>query len=313
MSQNWQNDRLGEELQFVVPQHWAGGRLDHFITNEISEYSRSFLRRLLDQGLITVNGHSVKAGYKLRTGESVHIIIPPTKGLSVEPEDILLDVVYEDADIIVVNKPAGMVVHPAFGNPGGTLVNALKAHTSDLSDIGGAHRPGIIHRLDKDTSGVMVTAKNNYAHMAIAQQIKERQAERWYLALVFGNIVRNEGTVDAPIARHPVNRKKMAVCEGGRNARTHYYVRERFGDYTLVECRLETGRTHQIRVHLSYIRHPLVGDLVYGPKRNKLNLKRQALHAYRLGLYHPRQQKFVEFEAPLPQDINNALKMLEKR
>ena len=306
-------EQAGEELQFVIQHQDVGLRLDHFLTQRVEGHSRSHLRRLLDQGLITVDGLSPKAGYLLNAGDIVRVVIPPTQSLSVEPEDIALDIIYEDSDIIVINKPAGMVVHPAAGNLRGTLVNALLAHCQDLSGIGGVHRPGIVHRLDKDTSGVMVAVKNDGAHRSLAHQIKDRIAQRWYLALVHGNIMTDSQVIDAPIARHPVHRKQMAVIEKGRAARTECHVRERFGDYTLVECRLETGRTHQIRVHLAYIKHPVVGDVVYGPKRNKLGMTRQALHAYHLGLTHPRTGIDMEFVAPLPQDLRSALETLRRR
>lgn len=305
--------RGGEQLQFVIQDHEVGVRLDHFLTQRVEGYSRSYLRRLLDEGLVTVDGRSPKAGYLVRAGETVSVVIPPARSLSVEPEHIALDIIYEDADIIVINKPAGMVVHPAAGNPRGTLVNALLAHCHDLSGIGGVHRPGIVHRLDKDTSGVMVAVKNDAAHRALAHQIKDRSAQRWYLALVHGNIMVDAQVIDAPIARHPVHRKQMAVIEKGRPARTACQVRERFGDYTLVECRLETGRTHQIRVHLAHIKHPVVGDIVYGPKHNRLNMTRQALHAYHLGLTHPRTGIDMEFVAPLPQDLLSALEILRRK
>ncbi len=298
------------QLQFFVEEGRTGLRLDHYLTQSIPGKSRSFLRKLLDQGLVTVNGKHVKAGYMVALGDQIQVEIPPVRTLSVEPEEIALDVIYEDADIIVINKPPGMVVHPAAGNLNGTLVNALLAHCTDLSGIGGIHRPGIVHRLDKDTSGVIVAAKTDAAHKALARQIKERTAERWYLALVHGNIGVGEGSIDAPIARHPVRRKQMAIVAKGRAARTHYIVRERFGDYTLVECHLETGRTHQIRVHMAHIGHPIVGDGVYGPKQNKLGMPRQALHAYHLGFIHPRTGDLLAFNGQLPEDMARILAIL---
>ena len=303
---------MGQELRFVIQDHEAGIRLDHYLTQQVEGYSRSHLRKLMDQGLITVDGSYRKAGYRLNVGDVIHVVIPPTRSLAVEPEDIALDIIYEDSDIIVINKAPGMVVHPAAGNPGGTLVNALLAHCQDLSGIGGIHRPGIVHRLDKDTSGVMVAVKNDTAHRSLAVQIRDRTAKRWYIALVHGNILADEGLIYAPIARHPVHRKQMAVIESGRVASTQYYVRERFGDYALVECRLETGRTHQIRVHMAHIKHPIVGDFVYGPKQNKLGMTRQALHAYHLGLVHPRTGAAMEFTAPLPPDMSQALGLLRR-
>ncbi|HHV93276.1 MAG TPA: RluA family pseudouridine synthase [Firmicutes bacterium] len=299
-------------LELVVEEKAAGGRLDRYLTEKAAGPSRSYLSKLIDGGLVLVNGRQVKAGYSIRAGDKIRVEIPPPQPLEVLPESIPLDILYEDQDIIVINKPPGMVVHPAAGNYQGTLVNALLAHCRDLSGIGGKLRPGIVHRLDKDTSGVLVAVKNDLAHKSLAAQLKERSVERWYLALAKGSFTADEGVIDAPIGRHPVRRKQMTVTENGRPARTWYYVRERFDGYTLVECRLETGRTHQVRVHLAYIRHPLVGDQVYGGRQDHLGMTRQALHAYHLGFRHPRTGEFLSFSAPLPADMAEVLERLRR-
>jgi len=303
----------GRILQFVVQEADTGLRLDRYLTKEADGPSRSHIRRLMDQGLVRVNGRQVKAGYLVSVGDAIRLEIPPTRSLTLEPEAIPLDILYEDADIIVINKPPGMVVHPAAGNYAGTLVHALLAHCQDLSGIGGTFRPGIVHRLDKDTSGAIVAAKNDSAHLSLAGQIKEHTAKRWYLALIHGNIPEAEGWIDAPIARHPVNRKRMAVVEKGRPARTWYQVQARFGRYTLVECRLETGRTHQIRVHMAYIHHPVLGDPVYSRHRDRLGMTRQALHAYHLGFRHPRTGEPLSFSAPLAPDMAEVVDKLRRR
>lgn len=305
-------EKQGRVLQFVVEEADAGLRLDRYLTQETKGPSRSYIRKLMDQGLVEVNGRRMKAGYSVAVGDSIQVEIPPPRVLAVKPEAIPLDIIYEDADIIVINKPPGMVVHPAAGNYEGTLVNALLAHCRDLSGIGGVQRPGIVHRLDKDTSGVMAAVKNDAAHLSLAGQFKDRTAERWYLALVHGNVAGSEGIIDAPIARHPVKRQQMAVVRQGRPALTRYFVRERLGSHTVVECRLETGRTHQIRVHMAHIGHPVVGDPVYSRRRNRVGLTRQALHAYYLGFRHPRTNQPLSFTAPLPSDMAEALQKLKK-
>ncbi|NLY52720.1 MAG: RluA family pseudouridine synthase [Firmicutes bacterium] len=299
-------------LQLVVEEKEGGSRLDRYLTEKVEGRSRSYLRKLIDQGLVLVNGRQVKAGYSITAGDKVRVEIPPPQPIEVVPESIPLDILYEDQDIIVINKPPGMVVHPAAGNYQGTLVNALLAHCRDLSGIGGKLRPGIVHRLDKDTSGVLVAVKNDHAHKSLAAQLKRRTVERWYLALAKGNFRADQGVIDAPIGRHPVKRKQMAVVENGRPARTWYYVRERFDQCTLVECRLETGRTHQIRVHLSHIHHPLVGDQVYGGRQNHLGMTRQALHAYHLGFHHPRTGELLSFSVPLPPDMADIIDKLRR-
>ena len=259
----------------------AGKRFDAYLSKELS-LSRSFSRQLIEDGDGTVNGRQVKPNYRLNPGDAIAVQLVVQEELKAEPQDIPLDIIYEDAHIIVVNKARGMVVHPAAGNPDGTLVNALLFHCKgELSGINGVIRPGIVHRLDKDTSGVMVAAKTDEAHRGLAEQIKAHTAHRTYWALVHGNIVEERGTIDAPIGRHPKDRIKMAVVvKGGREAVTHFQVLKRFGDYTWVECRLETGRTHQIRVHMAYIHHPVVNDPLYGFKKDHFPIEGQALHSH---------------------------------
>lgn len=284
-----------------------GERLDVFLT-KVSGQTRSQIQRLIDEHCVNVNGVEKKANHRLSIGDQITLSLPPPAPLEVPPEPIALDIVYQDADICVINKPKGMVVHPAPGNPSGTLVNALLYHLTDLSGIGGAIRPGIVHRIDKLTSGLLVVAKNDLAHASLALQIKEHTCRRTYLAIVEGNLVEDSGTVDAPIGRHPIDRKRMAVVKNGRNAITHWRVLERFGQFTLIEVSLETGRTHQIRVHMSYIKHPVAGDVVYGPSKPKLKLDGQALHAYRLEFLHPRTGQALTFTAPAPEDFIDALR-----
>ncbi|SHE34680.1 RluA family pseudouridine synthase [Desulforamulus putei] len=303
-----------QSYTFKVKQENAKTRLDVFLASHCQDISRSYIQKLIDEELVTVNDRPVKANHKLKTGEVVRIAIPPAEELKVEPENIPLDIYYEDSDVIVVNKPRGMVVHPAEGNTSGTLVNALLYHCSDLSGINGVLRPGIVHRLDKDTSGLIMVAKNDHAHNALAQQLKDRTVTRRYRALVHNNIKEEQGTVNAPIGRDPRDRQKMAVIErNSKPAVTHYRVLERFGRYTFIECRLETGRTHQIRVHMAYIGFPLVGDLRYGPNKPHFNLDGQLLHAMVLGFHHPSSGEYLEFTAPLPQVFEDILKHLRER
>lgn len=289
-----------------------GERLDVFLTRIEPALSRSHVQKLIREGEVTVGGKPRKANYKLRAGEGVCYTLPDPEPIAVEPEDLPLDILYEDADIIVVNKARGMVVHPAAGVTHGTLVNALLYHCKDLSGINGAIRPGIVHRLDKDTSGVMVCAKNDAAHIDLAEQIRTKSAHRNYLAIVHGNIVPERGVIKGDIGRHPKDRKKMAIVrENGKPAVTHFRVLERFGPYTLVECRLETGRTHQIRVHMASIGHPVICDPKYGPKkRAPFAIQGQALHSHTLVLTHPRTRERMTFTAPLPEDMENILKKL---
>jgi len=295
MSETYISDRVGE-------------RLDLFLVRHIPDISRSYAQRLIEEGQVTVNGMPRKANYKLRAGEQVTCTMPSAEEVSIVAEDIPLDILYEDPDIIVVNKRRGMVVHPAAGVMTGTLVNALLYHCRDLSGINGVLRPGIVHRLDKDTSGVMVAAKNDMAHHVLAQQIRVKEARREYRAIVHGNIVPRAGVITGDIGRHPTDRKKMAIVrENGKPATTHFEVLERFGDYTFVACRLETGRTHQIRVHMTSIGHPLVGDMKYTGKKNPFAIGGQALHSLTLSLTHPRTGDEMIFTAPLPADMEEIL------
>lgn len=285
-------------------------RIDKYISDNISDISRSYAAKLITDGLVGINGKAVEKKYKIKGGETIEINIPDPEPMEIIPENIPLDIVYEDKDLIVVNKPQGMVVHPAAGNYSGTLVNALMYHCgNELSAINGVIRPGIVHRIDKDTAGLLVAAKNNEAHLKLSAQLKERKAVRKYWALVNGNIKEDSGTINKPIARSSADRKKMAVVPGGREAVTHYNVLERFGEYTLTECILETGRTHQIRVHMASIHHSLVGDKTYGIKKEKFNLVGQLLFAKTIGFTHPSTGEFMQFEADIP---NYFKKVLDK-
>ena len=286
-------------------------RLDLFLVRRLPDLSRSYAQRLIADGQVMVDGTARKANYKLRGGEEIVCTMPPAEEIEICAEDIPLDILYEDADIIVVNKARGMVVHPAAGIYTGTLVNALLWHCHDLSGINGALRPGIVHRLDKDTSGVMVAAKNDMAHHYLARQIRDKDARREYRAIVHGNIVPRAGVITGDIGRHPTDRKKMAIVrENGKPATTHFEVLERFGSYTYVSCRLETGRTHQIRVHMTSIGHPLVGDPKYTAKKNPFAIVGQALHSLTLSLTHPRTGTEMTFTAPLPADMEEILHTL---
>lgn len=297
----------------TVTEEYDGLRLDLYLVQEMECYSRSFFQNLIKEGSVTINGKPIKPNYKVSSGDEVEIRLPVPTEMTLEPENIELDIVYQDDDIVVVNKPQGMVVHPAPGNYTGTLVNALLYHVKTLSGINEDTRPGIVHRIDKDTSGLLVVAKNDRSHVELAKQLKEKKVLRQYYALVINNINSDNGTVDAPIGRHPVNRKKMAVVSSGRNAVTHYKVIERFGQYTLIEAQLETGRTHQIRVHMAHIGHPVVGDPVYGPAKQKFTLNGQTLHARRLGLVHPSTGQYMEFQAPIPEYFEKLLKILRNK
>ena len=293
----------------------AGERLDVFLTRKWPDFSRSHIQKLITKGEVVTVGKVRKANYKLALGDEVKITLPEAVPVAIEAENILLDILYEDDDIIVVNKARGMVVHPAAGVNFGTLVNALLYHCDDLSGINGEIRPGIVHRLDKDTSGVMVCAKNDKAHVNLAEQIRTKAAHRIYLAIVNGNIKEEAGIIKGDIGRHPIERKKMAIVkENGKPAVTHFKVLERFGDFTLVECKLETGRTHQIRVHMASIGHPLVNDPKYGPKKaSPFAIKGQALHSHELTLTHPTSGKEMHFTAPLPDDMEKILLFLRDK
>ncbi len=287
-------------------------RIDKYIAENAEDISRSYAAELCEEGLVFVGGNAVDKKYKPKTGEVIEIELPEPESLDLVPEDIPLSIVYEDEDVIVVNKPQGMVVHPAAGNTSGTLVNALLYHTGDnLSAINGVIRPGIVHRIDKDTAGLLVVAKNNDAHLALTDQLKERKASRRYYALVNGN-VKNGGTVNKPIGRHPKDRKKMAVVSGGREAITHYNVLESYNGYTLLECILETGRTHQIRVHMASIGHSLVGDRSYGISKEKIKTDGQLLFAKTIGFVHPKTKEYMEFSAPLPDYFEEILNKLRR-
>lgn len=282
-------------------------RIDAYLAAN-TDLTRSKIQKLIKDGAVALNGKACKASSAVCAGDSIRILVPETDGDRLpEPENITLDVVYEDDDLAVINKPKGMVVHPAPGNPSGTLVNALLYRFQTLSGAGGEIRPGIVHRIDRMTSGLLVVAKNDFAHEALARQFAEHTAHREYLCLVHGNLKEDSGTVDAPIGRHKTDRKRMAVTEDGRRAVTHWHVLERFGTETLLDVRLETGRTHQIRVHMAYIKHPILGDEVYGSPAPKLGLNGQALHGYRLTFSHPRTGETMSFTAPLPDDFTTAI------
>lgn len=286
------------------------GRLDKVVSQLFDDYSRSQIQKLLDEGHIFVNGTSQKAKYKVKPDDVIQLEQPEPKTLEIKAENIPLDIVYEDDDVLVVNKPQGMVVHPAPGHEDGTLVNALLYHCP-LSTINGTFRPGIVHRIDKDTSGLLMVAKNDKAHQSLASQLKNKTNLREYTALVHGRIKEDEGTINAPIGRSLKDRKKQAVVKDGRHAVTHFKVIKRYKDYTLVTCILETGRTHQIRVHMKYIGHPLVGDPLYGPK-NTIKGQGQFLHAGKLGFVHPTTGKEMVFEVPIPEIFQKCLNYLDK-
>lgn len=285
-------------------------RIDKFLSVKLKTISRSHIQKLIREQKVLVNGAAVKANYKLSSDERVEVCIPDAKEPDIIPEDIPLDVLYEDNDIIIINKPKGMVVHPAAGHYHGTLVNALLYHCSDLSGINGITRPGIVHRIDMDTTGSILVCKNDIAHHGAMEQFKNHTIKREYHAIVFGNLKQDTGTIDGPIGRHPVDRKKMCINEkNGRAAITHYEVLQRFGAYTYIKCRLETGRTHQIRVHMASIHHPLLGDTVYGPQKQTFHTQGQVLHARLLGITHPVSGVYLEVDAPLPDYF---VKLLEK-
>lgn len=303
-----------EEMTILAEKEDVGIRIDLFLSDNIEDLSRSSVQKLLENGHILVNGKNVKANYKLREKDVLFVEVPEAVEPEILPEDIPLDILYEDADVIVVNKPQGMVVHPAPGHYTGTLVNALLYHCKEeLSGINGEKRPGIVHRIDKDTSGVLVIAKNNAAHQSLALQLAEHSITRKYNAIVYNGFREEEGTVDEPIGRNPQDRKKMAVTQKhSRHAVTHYRVLQRMKNFTLIEAQLETGRTHQIRVHMTYIGHPLLGDTVYGKKKQPFSLEGQVLHARVLGFVHPRTGEYMEFEAPLPPYFEKLLVRLQE-
>lgn len=301
-----------ELLEFTADDSETGVRIDRCLSDKYEDLSRSYLQKLLKEQGITVNGKTVKANYKLQTGDQVQITVPDLSEPDILPENIPLDILYEDEDILVVNKPKGMVVHPANGHICGTLVNAILYHCQgNLSGINGVMRPGIVHRIDMDTTGSLLICKNDRAHQALAKQLKEHSITRKYHAIVHGRLKEDEGTIDKPIGRHPIDRKKMSVhCTNGREAVTHYRVLKRFQQFTYIECQLETGRTHQIRVHMSSIGHPILGDQVYGPAKCPYKLQGQTLHAKVLGITHPTTGKYMEFDAPLPDYFQGLLEKM---
>ena len=301
--------------EFFTVENQDGERIDRYLSEELEDRSRSYIQKLIKENHVTVNQKPVKANYRLSLGDRVEIDLPEAKEPDIKPEDIPLDILYEDKDIIIVNKPKQMVVHPAPGHYSQTLVNALMYHCGfELSGINGTMRPGIVHRIDMDTTGSLVACKNDMAHQSLSKQLKEHSIRRIYVAIVHGNIKEEDGTVNAPIGRHPTERKKMSIhSRNGREAVTHYQVLERFGDYTYIRCELETGRTHQIRVHMASLGHPLLGDMVYGPKKCPFpHLQGQTLHARTLGIIHPRTGEYLEVNAPLPAYFIELLDKLRK-
>ncbi len=293
----------------------SGERIDRFLSGNLDNLSRSYLQKLLKDGDIIVNGKYVKANYKVSRGDEIQVSIPEPEIPDILPENISLDILYEDDDILVVNKPKGMVVHPAPGHYSHTLVNAVLYHCGDrLSGINGVLRPGIVHRIDMDTTGSLLVCKNDYAHQIIAGELKEHSITRRYHAIVHGNLKGDAGTVNAPIGRHPADRKKMSTkAPNGRHAVTHYKVLEHFRNYTYIECELETGRTHQIRVHMANIGHPVLGDAVYGPAKCPYKLQGQTLHAKILGITHPTTGEYMEFDAPLPEYFSGLLERMRRK
>ena len=297
---------------FLTSLDNVGVRIDKLLSEKYSDKSRSFLQGLIEEGSIKVNNKTIKSNYKIRENDEIEVTIPEAKELQVEAENIPLDILYEDSDCIVVNKPKGMVVHPAPGNYNGTLVNALLYHCKDLSSINGVIRPGIVHRIDKDTSGVLVVAKNDEAHNFLSEQLKDHSMKREYYALAEGIISSDNGVIDKPLGRNKKDRLKFAVVEGGKRAVTHYEVLERYRNTTLIKCILETGRTHQIRVHMASISHPLVGDPVYGLKKQRFKVNGQMLHAKILGFIHPRTKEYMEFSSELPKEFSDLIEALRK-
>ena len=300
------------EIQVLESQ--AGYRVDKFLSIEFADLSRSYIQKLMKDGQVTVNGKVVKANYKLNDQDVVRMNEPELKEPDIVAEDLPLDILYEDEDLLIVNKPKGMVVHPSAGHYTGTLVNALMFHCKEeLSGINGVMRPGIVHRIDMDTTGSLLVCKNDMAHQNLAEQLKLHSIKRIYHAIVHGVIKEEEGTVDAPIGRHPTSRKKMSInYKNGKEAVTHYKVLKRYQNYTYIQCQLETGRTHQIRVHMASIHHPLLGDVVYGPAKQPFSLQGQCLHAKTIGIQHPRTGEYMEVDAPLPDYFEDLLVKLEK-
>lgn len=302
-------------IHLDADENWMDERIDKFLSAQLPEQSRSYLQKIIKEGSVLVNGSPVKASYRMEDQDEVTIDLPELKEPEIEAENIPLDILYEDDDILVVNKPKGMVVHPAPGHYSHTLVNAVLYHCGEnLSGINGVIRPGIVHRIDMNTTGSLLICKNDKAHQILAEQLKEHSITRKYHAIVHGNLKEDTGTVNAPIGRHPTDRKKMSTkAPNGRHAVTHYRVLERFGNFTYIECQLETGRTHQIRVHMSSIGHPILGDEIYGPAKCPYKLQGQTLHAKILGITHPSTGEYIEFDAPLPDYFKDLLNKLRKQ
>ena len=301
-----------EQLEFLVLKDNEDKRIDSFLNDKLEDISRSRIQKLIEEKQILVNNKNINKNYKLKENDKILVNIDEPKEIDILPENIPIDIVYEDDDVILINKPQDMVVHPANGHYSGTLVNALMYHCKDnLSGINGVMRPGIVHRIDKDTSGILIVAKNDKAHHSLASQLEDHSMTRVYYAIVYNNLKEDTGTIDAPIGRHPVDRKKMAVTDkNSKRAVTHYEVLQRFKKYTFIRLKLETGRTHQIRVHMAYIGNPLLGDVVYGKEKQPFKLKGQVLHAKVLGFIHPTTNEYMEFETDLPQYFKDLLKKL---
>lgn len=308
-----QNNEFEEIIELNISDKGVGERIDKFLSDMLSSYSRSYIQKLISDGMVLVNHKNIKSNYRLDEDDLLKIMIPLPKELEILPEDIPLDIVYEDDDVILVNKPKGMVVHPANGHYSGTLVNALLHHCKgNLSGINGILRPGIVHRIDMDTTGILIVCKNDAAHASLSEQLKEHSITRYYYAICHNRFSEETGTINAPIGRHPTQRKKMAInYKNGKEAITHYEVLENFSGYSFIRCKLETGRTHQIRVHMASISHPLLGDELYCNVKSPYNLQGQTLHAGVLGFIHPTSGEYMEFQAPLPEYFENLLKKLK--
>lgn len=299
-----------EPIEIVITEEHVNGRIDKVLSLVNSDWSRTQIQQWVKDGAVLVNEALVKPNYKVKTGDKIIVMEPELEALDIVAEDLALEIVYEDSDVLVVNKPKGMVVHPAPGHATGTLVNGLMHQVKDLSGINGVMRPGIVHRIDKDTSGLLMVAKNDQAHVSLVNQLVNKTVTRVYTALVHGHIPHDQGTIDAPIGRDVKDRQSMTIVDNGKHAVTHFKVLERFGNFTLVECRLETGRTHQIRVHMKYIGYPLAGDPKYGPKKT-IEFNGQALHAGTIGFEHPRDGEYYEFTQPLPEDFKELIDRLQ--
>ena len=306
---DFSNNDFEEIIELNVAEKGEGERIDKYLSDMLSSYSRSYIQKLINDGLVLVNHKNIKSNHRLNTDDLLKIMIPLPTELEILPENIPLDIVYEDDDIILINKPKGMVVHPANGHYSGTLVNALLHHCKgNLSGINGVLRPGIVHRIDMDTTGILIVCKNDKAHLSLSEQLKEHSITRYYYAICHNRFSDEKGTVNAPIGRHPTQRKKMAInYKNGKEAVTHYEVLENFSGYSYIRCKLETGRTHQIRVHMASISHPLLGDALYCNSKSPYNLQGQTLHAGVLGFIHPTTKEYLEFEAPLPSYFSELL------